>query len=112
MKDFIQWGMQWHNQLRNTSLTSLATVVHIGGTLKVPATKVDPETIVNVNGVRVVSQHSLFIFNTRDIASITFNRGVQITFKDILYEVIIDRTSREEYDDTENLSTIITVKQC
>lgn len=110
--DFIQWGMQWHNQLRNRYMAPLATITHIGGILEVPATKVDPGTEVNVNGVRVVSQNSLMIFNTRDVTSVKFIRGVKIAFNNRTYEVIVDRVTREEYDDSEEMSTIVTVKKC
>lgn len=112
MMNIIQWGMAWHNFLRNASTTSLAVIVHQGGTIEVPATKIEPESYTNVEGLRISTQHSLMMFNTKDVERVRFNRGVKITKDDKTYEVILDKLTKEEYDDPENLTTLVPVKQC
>ena len=110
--NFIKWGMKWHNQLRNESTTSLATIIHVGGEIQVPATKIEPESYINVEGFRVTTQNSVLMFNTKDVERIRFNRGVKIVKDNITYEVILDKLSKQEFDDPENLTTNVPVKQC
>lgn len=110
--NMIQWGMAWHNLIRNKTTTSLARIVHAGGEISVPATKIEPGSFTNVEGRRVTLQHSLMMFNTKDVERIRFNRGVRIFKGEIEYEVIIDKLTKEEYDDPENLTTNVPVKQC
>lgn len=110
--NMIEWGMLWHNQLRNLSTTETATVKHIGGTVQVPVTKIDPESLVNAQGHRVQSEHFLFMFNTKDIERIRFTRGVLITHDGFNYEVVFDRDKKEEFDDPTGLTTNVMAKRC
>jgi hypothetical protein len=110
--NMIQWGMSWHNYLRNKSTTSLATIVHSGGELTVSATKIEPGSFTNVEGRRVTLQHSIMMFNSKDVERVRFNRVVNITKGGIDYEVIIDKLTKQEFDDPENLTTNVPVKQC
>lgn len=110
--DMIQWGMLWHNYIRNASTTSLATITHAGGVLEVPATKIEPGSFTNTEGRRVTTQHSLMMFNTKEVERVRFNRGVRITKDRITYEVIVDKLTKQEYDDSTNLTTNVPVKQC
>lgn len=107
----IEWGMLWHNQMRNLSTTDSATITHLGGTITVPVTKIDPESLVNAAGVRVKSEHFLFMFNTSDVERIRFSRGVRIVCNNINYDVVIGKDVKEEFDDPTGLTTNVYAKQ-
>ena len=108
MNNFIQWGLRYHNLIRNEHTTSLVRISHIGGTLIVPATIIDPESYINVNGVRTKTQHYICMLDGIDAAKIRWNRSTTIERLDddeqvvAKYEVIIDKLTQDEYDDPEH----------
>lgn len=110
--NFIQWGLAWHNQIRNASTTSLTKIIHPGGELTVPATKIEPESFTNIQGIRITTQHSIMMFNTKDVERVRFNRGVKIIKGGLEYEVILDLLVKQDFDDPENTTTNVPVKQC
>ena len=106
MSNLIQWAIAFHNQIRNEHTSLLVKITHIGGTLIVPATIVDPNSYINVEGVRKKSEHYLCMMNQADVERVRFNRSTKIEeinpdTQAVLatYEVVIDKVRQDEFDD-------------
>lgn len=104
--------MGWHNQLRNQTTVEDTRIIHAGGVLNVLGTKVDPESLVNAQGVRVQSEYFLFMFNTKDVEKVRFQRGVILIHLQHKYEVVYQPSLTNEFDDPSGLTTNVWAKRC
>lgn len=104
--DMITWALQHQSQWRRESLTSDVTIIASEGTFTgIKATKIDPQSNVNAQGVRTPSQLVLFMFHAADIrGKFKISRGIRIVHKDGIYEVVIQAGTKEYYDDPNQIT--------
>lgn len=106
--NMIEWGMKWHNVIRNVGAAETCTIKHMGGEINVAASKIEPESVVNPQGIRVKSSSHTFIFNTRDVEKVRFTRGVTITYKGETYHPVTKPgEDNEGFCDPEHLSKYV-----
>jgi len=104
--------MQHQRQWRENYLTSTAVVTHAGGSLSVPATKIDPAQTIAGEGVQYKTDHCLFQFNSADVSAVTWKAGVKINYQSQDYEVVISRKAEVYYDDPTNKTLNVPAKKC
>ena len=108
--NFQAWGLNWFNQVRNQYLTEVLVITTAEGTRSIRGSVIEPETTVNSEGIRVRSDKTLFIVNTKDIVGLIIRRGIRITRSGTLYEVIIDNTTPTYYNDPNRIELVIPAK--
>ena len=110
MSNYQSWGLEWFNAQRNEHMVEPLTIVHSGGSLPVQGSVIDPETTVNAEGIRTISDKGRIIVNSSDVTSIVIRRGVKILRGTKTYEVIIDRDNPTYYNDANNIELVIPVR--
>jgi len=108
--NFQAWGLNWFNQVRNKHMTEVLIITTAEGTRSIRGSVIEPETTVNSEGIRVRSDKTLFIVNTKDIVGLIIRRGIRITRSGTLYEVIIDNTTPTYYNDPNRIELVIPAK--
>ena len=108
--NYQTWGLNWFNQIRNKYMTEVIVITTAEGTRSVRGSVIEPETTVNSEGIRVRSDKTLFIVNTKDLTGLIIRRGIQITRNGVLYEVIIDRDTPTYYNDPNKNELVIPAK--
>ena len=108
--NFQAWGLNWFNQVRNQYMTEVLVITTAEGTRSIRGSVIEPETTVNSEGIRVRSDKTLFIVNTKDILGLIIRRGIRITRSGVLYEAIIDKDSPTYYNDPNRNELVIPAK--
>jgi hypothetical protein len=91
-------------------MTEVLVITTAEGTRSIRGSVIEPETTVNSEGIRVRSDKTLFIVNTKDIVGLIIRRGIRITRSGTLYEVIIDNTTPTYYNDPNRIELVIPAK--
>lgn len=106
---FMDKGLAWFEQMRQRHLVESVTVENASGKRERRATVIDPESNVNSEGVRVISNTYTFIFEASP--DLSFNRGDKIRRHSRmgLYQVVnIPNT----YNDPNNLGITVEAVLC
>ena len=83
------------------------TIIHAGGTIPLNGSVVEPDSTINSQGIRVVTNKTLFIVNTIDLGGVKMQRGIRIHRGSAVYEVIIDKDLPTYSNDPNNIETVI-----
>lgn len=113
VQNFIQKGLAWAEVKRTQSLSEPVTVITATITKQVDdVTVIEPESNVNSEGVRVIS--NVYKFLMKKTPDLDFKRGVRIRrhLDKQLYEVVISKKLLEEYDDPNNQRIVVPAKLC
>ncbi len=109
--NFMDRGIIWFSSKRTQHVSEqiiIRTASESGIQTKIlPASVVEPESLVSSQGLRVQSNLYYFIVITEDLTGINIARGVQITRRGRLYEVVIDATVLKDFNDPSNYETAI-----
>lgn len=108
--NFQTWGLNWFNQVRNRYMTEPLVIIHAAGSETVQGSVIEPETTVNLQGIRTRTDKTLFIIDTASLSGLAIRRGVRISRSGVLYEVIIDNNTPTYFNDVNRNETVIPAK--
>ncbi len=101
------WGLAWFQQQREQYVSETVTIVHIGGSLPVTASVIEPETELGRDGVRIKSDKTLFIIKTSLLSDIKIQLGTKLLRGNNTYEVVRDKGKPTYFNDPNRLDTVI-----
>src|SRR5690554_5495125 len=110
--NFQSWGLDWFNKMRNAHMVEPLTIVGATFIRKLSGSVIEPETDLSREGIRIKTDKTLFIFNTKDLEGLKIQRGVLIKRGDLTYEVIIDNNQPHYYNDPNRIETVVPAKCC
>jgi len=101
------WGLAWFQTQREQYVSENVTIVHIGGTLSVIASVIEPDTELSRDGVRIRSDKTLFIIKTSLLTDIRIQLGTKLLRGGDTYEVVRDKGKPHYFNDPNKLDTVI-----
>lgn len=110
--NFIDKGLTWFEQRRKASATEIVSLTHKLGVVTVRASVIEPEQQNQENGIRVKTDHILFIVETKYLTSINVVPGVYFTRRSRKYEVITGKNRTDYLNDPNHLATVLETKLC
>ena len=102
--NFMEQGIDWFNKRMHKHLVEPVKITTALNSKAVVASIIEPESSVNSEGLRVKSDHYVFLINAASISSLKIARGITIErqLTGETYEVVTSKRDLDDFNDPNN----------